>query len=214
VPVPSLTAEQLRQKESEAVREQLRAALANRNWSEIDLISKQILQKEPADGEAWHAQGWVFEKDRSYAEAADAYGKAIKGGFLPPSCLIKRAAMNRRLGKSADAIADLEESIRLDREPIVTPNLLMVAQIEAGNADAVRNSIAAFEKVGIVANADRFLLGKAALEIHDGNFPKAANSLAALQSVVSRPLFAVLVQDSFFDPYRTNPDLGPYLIVP
>lgn len=211
-PVPSLNAEQLRQQELETVREQLRSALANRNWTEIDRISKQILQKEPADGEAWHAQGWIFEKDRLHAEAADAYGKAIKGGFLPSSCLIKRAAMYRRLGKPADAIADLEESIRLDREPIITPNLLMIAQIEAGNADVVRNSVAAFEKAGIVANADRFLLGKAALEIHEGNFAKAANSLVAFQSAVSPPLFAISVQDSFFDPYRTNPDLGPFLM--
>lgn len=213
-PAASLTAEQLRHQEAEAVRAQLRAALADRNGTEVERISKQILQKEPADGEAWHAQGWIFERDRSYAEAADAYGKAIKGGFLPPNCLIKRAAMYRRLGRPADAIADLEESIRLDGEPVVTPNLLMIAQIEAGNADVVRNSVAAFEKTGIVANADRFLLGKAALEIHDGNLSKAANSLAAFQSLVSRPLFAVSVQDAFFDPYRTNPYLGPFLTGP
>jgi hypothetical protein len=212
--VPSLSAEELQQEESESVRGKLRVALAERNWAEIDRQSRRILQREPADGEAWHAQGWVFEKNRAYAEALDAYSKAISAGFLPSSCLVKRATMNRRLGKFPEAVADLEASINQDREPIVPPNLLMIAQIQAGQAEEVRKSIDSFEKMGIVANSDRYLLGKAALEIHDGNFPKAANSLAAFQTLVSPALFAVLAQDAFFDPYRTQPDLVPYLVVP
>ena len=212
--VPSFSAEELQQQELEAVRGQLRTALSERNWAEIDRQSKRILQREPADGEAWHAQGWVFEKNKAYAEALDAYSKAINAGFLPSSCLVKRATMYRRLGKFSEAVSDLEESLRLDQEPIVPPNLLMITQVQAGQADAVRKSIDAFEKMGIVANSDRYLLGKAALEIHDGNFPKAANSLAAFQSLVSPALFAVLVQDGFFDPYRSQPDLVPYLVIP
>ncbi len=213
-PPPPLTAERIRQAQLEERRWQLQRAVGERNWPEIEPRAQQVLEMEPGDGEAWHAIGWVQEKNGDAVAAAESYGKAITAGFLPAHSHLKRAAMYRRLGKYAEAIRDLEESARLDPESTISPNLLLICQIQAGQPDSARSAVAGFEQAGLVANADRYLLGKAAVLLHQGDFPKAAQALADFQSRVPAPLFAVLAQDRFFDPYRSNPTVQQFLVIP
>jgi len=209
-----LNPEQARQLQLDTLREQLRAALSNRNWTAIDQLAHAILQKEPADGEAWHALGWVLEKNGDSAEAGEAYAKAASANYLRPQALLKQASMLRLQNKFPEAIKQMEESVRLDPDSVVAPNLLMVCKIQAGQAEAVRAEIKNFEKTGIVANADRYLLGKAALELHDGNFKAAADTLGEFRGQISPPLYAVLAQDRFFDAYRSAPEVQFFLVVP
>lgn len=196
------------------LRGRLQRALQGREWAQIDLLAGEILAIDPLDGEAWHARGWVQERNADIDGAIDSYGKAIDAGFLPPHPLLKRAAMYRLKGKYPEAIQDLEQAIRLDSASAVAPNLLLITQIQSGQAESVRHTVQTFEKAGVVANADRYLLGKAALALQDGNINAAAESLAAFRSIVPQPLFSVLMQDRFFDPYRSNPALQPFLFIP
>jgi tetratricopeptide (TPR) repeat protein len=211
---PSLSAAELRQLEIDRLRGQLQVALANRDWPEIERRAHELLQTQPGDGEAWHALGWIFEKNRAYEEAAQAYGKAADGDFLRPQTLLKRASMRRLQSRYAEALPDLEESARLDPDSVVTPNLLMICKIQAGKSAEVRAEVQNFERVGIVANSDRYLLGKAALELEDGNTKAAAQTLAEFRDQIAGPLYAVLTQDAFFNPYRSDPTLQSFLVIP
>lgn len=213
-PPPVLTPEQIREIQLADRRGQLQRAVGARSWPEIEPLARQVLEMEPEDGEAWHAIGWVQERNEDAVLAADSYGKAIAGNFLPAHTHLKRAAMYRLQGKYSEAIRDLEEAARLDPESTITANLLLICQIQAGQADAVRSTVDGFEKAGIVANSDRYLLGKAALLMHDGDFPGAAKALADFQSRVPAALFAVLAQDRYFAPHRSNPAIQRFLVIP
>jgi tetratricopeptide (TPR) repeat protein len=210
---PSLSPEELRQLELARLRSGLQDALAKRDWPAIETRARAILRSEPADGEAWHALGWFFEKHSAYEEAAQAYGKAVEADFLRPQALLKRAAMLRVQKRYAEALPDLEESARLDPDSVVTPNLLMICKIQAGKTEEVRTEVTGFDRVGIVANADRYLLGKAALALHDGDFSAAAQALAEFRSRVAPPLFAVLIQDPYFEPFRGQPAVQRFLLL-
>ena len=209
---PRLSAEDLRQQELDQLRSQLQAALAKRDWPTIETVAREILEREPDDGEAWHALGWFFEKHSAYEEAAQAYGKAVEADFLRPQALLKRAAMRRLQKRPADALSDLEDSARLDPDSVVTPNLLMICKIEAGRVEEVRAEVRGFERVGLVANADRYLLGKAALQLHDGDFSAASRTLEEFRARVGLPLFAVLLQDPFFEPFRGQSVVQRFLL--
>jgi len=213
-PSPGLSPVQARQLQLDTLREQLRESQINRSWPTIDQLARAVLKMEPDDGEAWHALGWVLEKNGSHDEAAEAYGKAAKANFLRPQALLKRATMLRAQNKFPEAIKDMEESVRLDPDGVVAPNLLLVCKIQAGRAEEVRSEIKNFEMAGVIANADRYLLGKAALELHDGNFKAAAITLGEFRQQVSPALYAALVQDRFFDPFRSSPDVQFFLIIP
>jgi tetratricopeptide (TPR) repeat protein len=213
-PPPVLTPEQIRLAQLEELRGQLRQAGEARDWEAIENAARQILVVEPKDGEAWHSVGWALERKEDAAGAAEAYGQAFDAGFLPAHTLLKRAAMNRLLKKYPEAISDLETSIRLDPESTISPSLLMITQIQAGRGDEVKSVVANYEKVGLSATADRYLLGKAALAMQEGDMPGAALALADFRGRVSPALFSILVQDRFFDPYRSEPALQPFLLLP
>jgi|GEM_PF-1136150 Flp pilus assembly protein TadD, contains TPR repeats len=208
------SAEELRRLELHNLRSQLRSALNRREWEEIESHARRILEREPADGEAWHAMGWVFEKNRAWDEAAQAYGRAAEAGFLRPQVLLKRATMLRHLNRHKEALADLEESARLDPDTVVTSNLILICRIQAGHPEEVRTEVRNLEKIGLVGYSDRYLLGKAALELRDGDFSAAARSLSDFRARVPLPLFAALIQDSYFDPFRAEPALRPFLLLP
>lgn len=195
-------------------RHALQQALQGRDWEQIDVQAGQILAVDPLDGEAWHARGWVQERNSDIDGAIDSYGKALDAQFLPSHTLLKRAAMYRLKGEYPEAIQDLERSIQRDSASAVAPNLLLITQIQNGQVETVRRTVKTFEQAGVVANADRYLLGKAALALQDGDFKAAVESLTAFQLTVPQPLFSVLMQDRFFDPYRSNPALQSFLLIP
>lgn len=213
-PPPTLTPEQIRLARLEELRGVLRAAGDARDWAAIEDAARQIVVVEPEDGEAWHSIGWTLERKNDPAGAAEAYGKASEAGFLPAHTLLKRAAMYRLLKKYPEAIADLEQSIRLDPESTVSPSLLMITQIQAGREDEVRRAVAGYERIGLSTTADQYLLGKAALAMQAGDMPGAAQALEDFRGRLSPELFSVLVQDRFFDPYRSEPALQRFLLLP
>lgn len=208
------TPEQQREREREATRARLQSALAARAWMQIDAEARAVLAFAPDDGEAWHALGWVQERNGDLDGALAAYGKAIDAQFLPSHTHLKRASIHRAKGHFAEAIRDLEASIRLDPSGTVAPNLLLITRLQNGDTPAVRRTIGTFESSGVVANADQFLLAKAALALQDGDPAAAARALTALRASIPPALFATLMQDRFFDPYRTEPELQAFLIAP
>jgi tetratricopeptide (TPR) repeat protein len=213
-PPPTPSPEERRRQEIATLRDHLRTAVDGRDWASIPPRARALLDREPDDGEAWHALGWVQEKNGDAAAAVESYGRAIAGHFLPPNSRLKRAAMLRQLGRHDEAIADLEEAMRLDGESAIVPNLLLITQLQAGQVEAVRARLATYENIGLTANADRYLLAKAALALRDGDSAAAARTLSEYQALVPPALFTALLQDRFFDPYRSDPAMVRFLVGP
>jgi len=207
-----LSAEQVREIQLNTLREQLQESVADRNWSAIEQLAGAVLKMEPADGEAWNYIALVNEKAGKPQEALDAYSKAIDAQFLPSFTLLRRAAIYRQLGNYQAAIADLQESARLDPQSIAVPNLILVYQIQAGDAERVRKAVEGFEAAGLESAGQQYLLGKAALALHDGDPAKAAAILSQYQALVPPQVLAELLQDPFFAPYRNEVALLPFYL--
>ena len=114
-------------------------------YAEAATMLLGAVRDNPNDGEAWHALGWIFEKNGAYEDASQAYGKAIADDFLRPQALLKRATMLRLQKRYAEALPDMEESIRLDPDSVVAPNLLMIGKIQAGKTEEVRSEVLNFD---------------------------------------------------------------------
>lgn len=212
-PAPSLDPEQTRLVEIEKRHASLRQAGQDRNWPKIEEIARQVLQIAPTDGEAWNYLGWVLEKNGDVPRAIDAYGKAIEGGFIPSLLHLKRANMYRLAGRREDAVRDVDEAVRLDPDSIVAVNLQIIVLIEAGRADEARGKQKTFELVNGARDPGKYLLGAAALALHEGDVPKAANIFAQLRPLIVPQVFAQLLEDPYFAPYRNEPALLPFFLI-
>lgn len=209
---PGLGAEQARKIQLDTLREQLQESVASRNWPAIDQLAGAVLKIEPADGEAWNYIALMNEKNGKPQEALEAYSKAIDAHFIPSYSLLRRAAVYRQIGNYPAAIADLQESARLDPQSIAVPNLILICQIQAGEAEKVRKAVEGFEVAGLESTAQQYLLGKAALALHDGDPAKAASILGQYQALVPSEVFAELLQDPFFTSYRNEVALLPFYL--
>jgi tetratricopeptide (TPR) repeat protein len=206
------SAKEVKSLQFEQLHEQLRLEGQNRDWVKMDELARKILAIDPKDGEAWSYLGLMNEKGGDYQKAADAYGNALDAGFVPSFTLLKRGNMNRLLGEYSKAIADLQEAARLDPGSTSVPNLILIVQIQSGEAEKVRKTVANFEEIGLETTANQYLLGKAALALHDGNPGKAAEALAQYRELVPAAVFAELLQDPFFAPYRNEVALLPFYL--
>lgn len=212
VAAAGLTAEQSRQLRLDTLREQLQESAAARNWSAVDQLANAVLKMEPADGEAWNFIALMNEKNSKTQEALEAYTKVIDAKFVPSFALMRRAAMHRLLGNYPAAIADLQEAARQDPQSIAVPNLILIYQIQAGEAKEARKVVDRFDVAGLESMASQYLLGKAALALHDGDTAKAAALFTQFQAMVPPEIFSELIEDPFFTPYRNEVALLPFYL--
>lgn len=207
-----LSPEQARKIQLDTLRGQLQESVGTGNWPAIEQLAGAVLKMEPADGEAWNYIALMDEKGGKLQEALEAHTKAIDAQFVPSFSLLRRAAIYRQLGNYPAAIADLQESARLDPQSIAVPNLLLICQIQAGQVDTARKAVEGFEAAGLESTAQQYLLGKAALALHDGDPLKAAAIFNQFHGLVPPEVFAELLQDPFFVPYRNEVALLPFYI--
>ena len=90
------------------------------NLASVDEMIRRLvarLKKNPRDTEGWHTLGWAYLNTGKFAEAAEAYEKAIE---LSPNSAELRSAHIEALVKSADGVvtaeakAAIEETLKLD----------------------------------------------------------------------------------------------------
>ncbi len=201
---------QIRQTKIDELRGELKNPIAKKDWDQIEVISKEILELDPEDIEGWRHLGWSQEQREDLDGALSSYTQAIALPASNPYNQFLRARVLRKKGDMASAIRDLEEALKGDPGSVGMSNLLMIFKIQAGREDEVRSMVVNYATVGIKNQADLWLLGAAALALHEGNIPKADASLGGFQALVDPQLFSELLGDPFFDPYRNNIALIDY----
>ncbi len=209
-PTPPPSPEQIRQAKIEELRGELQVPIVRKDWNQIEVISKKILELDPNDMEGWRHLGWSQEQREDFEGALSSYSHVISLPGSSPYNLFLRARVHRKKGDLAAAILDLEEASKGDPGSVGMSNLLMIFKIQAGRDEEVRSMVANYAIVGIKNQADLWLLGAAALALKEGDIPTADASLGGFQVVVDPQLFSELLGDPFFDPYRNNKELIDY----
>ncbi len=209
-PTPPPSPEQIRQAKVEELRGQLKDPIAKKDWDQIEIVAKKILELNAEDIEGWRHLGWSQEQREDLDGALASYSQTISLPGSSPYNRFLRARVLRKQGDLAAAILDLEEASKGDPGSVGMSNLLMIFKLQAGREEEVRSMVANYATVGIKNQADLWLLGAAALALQEGNIPRAAASLGGFQAMVDPQLFGELLGDPFFDPYRNNIELIDY----
>ena len=106
-----------------------------------DMIQRLLtrLQRSPQDPEGWRVLGWSYFSLERFADAADAYSKAIE---LRPNSAEYRSARGEALVRAAngrvssEALRDLQEALKLDPRDVRARFLVGLAKEQAGDKAA------------------------------------------------------------------------------
>jgi tetratricopeptide (TPR) repeat protein len=210
-PTPPPSPEEIRLAELKELRIELGSAVNVRDGAKMESLALAILEIEPGDSGAWSHVGYAEENREEFTEALESYGKAIAFNPNEPYYRYLRARLHRKLGDFPAAIRDLEEASRTDPASVGMANLLLIYKIQAGEVEQVRRIVDTYEQAQIHEQAGLWLLGAAALSLQDGNLKRAAHYIQAFHHIAGSPILAELLSDSFFDPYRDEVALHPYL---
>ncbi len=209
-PTPPPSPEELRLAKLKDLRIELGRAVNDREAEKMESLSRAILEIEPEDSGAWSHIGYAQQNREEVDEALISYGKAIQFSESEPYYLYLRARLHRKMGNFPAAIKDLEEAGRRDPASVGMANLLLIYKIQAGEVEEVRQIVATYEKTQIHSQANLWLLGAAALSLQDGNFNQATRYFDAFENIAGPAIFAEILADPFFNPYRNEVQLLPY----
>lgn len=172
--------------------------LARGDRTRARLEFKNVLQIDPRDARAWYQLGELDAAEHQWAEACDAYGKAIEFAPDDMQARLKRGQLLFNANELADALADAEAVVAA--QPDSAAGLILRGVVLAGQGDLER----ALEDARAVLELDpgdrNALALLAQLELEDQDKQGAKSVLeAALEfhprDVQLRLLLASLYQD-------------------
>ncbi len=202
VPMPTPRPADLKQARISAWQEQLLTSVQENHWPEAEVLARQILNEDPENGTAWVALAQAQSQTGREQEAMDSLSRALSDQESAPYALYLRSTLLRKNGDLQSAIVDLERASELDPGSIAIWNILLLAKIEAGRDQEVRNIILGYVKAGIPSQESRWLLPAAAMALKDEKPGLAARFFEAFEQISSASLSAELLADPIFDPYR------------
>lgn len=198
----------------DALQRDFDAAIEMRDFAAAEEVGLRILEIKP-DSENVVVQLGRMARDRgNFDEAMGIYDRAIAvKSTLLPYYIYQKALVLRKMGRSAEAVAEMQRGIAIDPGNVGLNNCLMITQIEAGNIQTVRDELKSYAMLNSDAQKSLWLLGQAALALHDGDFSQARTFISEFQRHVPPAVCDTLLNDPYFDQYRSNPATISYLLV-
>ena len=69
-----------------------------KNWAELELVTKEWVEHEPNNTEAWYELGYAYEKLNKVADAIVAYDKALEIDQNNSDALLREAVIYKKKG--------------------------------------------------------------------------------------------------------------------
>ena len=157
---------------------------------------------EPDDHQVWSHLGRLREAKGDLTAALDAYERATASPQRTYYDHYLKANLLRKQGNLAGGLAELELARQLKTDSVILTNLILIFQIQSGQSETVRTLVRSYEHTGLHSNVDQWLLGAAAINLQDSNWPKAERLLARFRNLTNKELYQALVDDPFFDSFR------------
>lgn len=198
----------------DAMQRDFDAAIEMRDFATAEQVGLRILEARP-DSEKVVVQLGRMARDRGkFDEAIGIYDRAIAvQSPLLPYYIYQKTLVLRKMGRFAEAVAEIQRGIKIDPGNVGLNNCLMLAQLEAGNIQGVRDELKSYAMLESDGQKSLWLLGQAALALRDGDFEQARALIAEFQNHVPPSVCDTLLNDPFFDQYRSNPATISYLLV-
>lgn len=87
-------------------------AFADEDWASCEKSNREILAKNPEDGEAWFYLGLAQHYQGEYVSGRDSFYRAISLGYRIPICYYNIACTFARQGEFEQAMKALENADR------------------------------------------------------------------------------------------------------
>lgn len=201
---------------TEQIRELYRQLDAAGDAGDVDSTARLahgILALKPDDPDAWIWLGWVHSQRGETRSSIEAYDRAAaRASDRRAFAMYQKACVLRSLGDVTGALEVMKESVRLHPESIEVGNLLMIFQIQAGEEEAVRTMLKGYAAIDLDSQKSAWLLGAAALAMHDGDKARACALLDDFEGRVSSAGFRQMLRDAFFEPFRSRPEYLSYFL--
>ncbi|MDX9913859.1 MAG: hypothetical protein RBS77_04730 [Candidatus Moranbacteria bacterium] len=114
------------------------------------LIIKEAKKIEPDNSRVYSAEGYIYVVSLQNDKAIVAFSKSLELDSNNNEALIKRATVYSLLGKSNEAIADLEKAAALDKDKINAEIYMSLCELYAKNSDKQK----AAENCNIIINSN------------------------------------------------------------
>jgi cytochrome c-type biogenesis protein CcmH/NrfG len=177
------------------------------NVDETENLAKKLHALVPDDAHGWNWLGWVYRERGDREAAIAAFDRAAsRPSSRQAFFFYQKACVMRSAGDLAGAVAVMKEATRLHPGSVETSNLSMVFQIQAGQVDEVRTALNGYATLDLESQRVMWLLAGAALAMKDGETARARSLLSDLRQRIPPESFRDLVNDSFFEPYRSSPE--------
>jgi tetratricopeptide (TPR) repeat protein len=150
-------------------------------------------------------RGAIFFAQNKFTESAAAFEKAVAESPKDATLHLNLGEALRASGSPQEASQALQEALVLSPGNEIFATKLAFALIEANQAAAV------LEKGLVKVSAGPLLIAKAAAAARQGELAQAAALLSAARKALPLPMYAGLVQDPIFRPYRDTAELKTLL---
>jgi tetratricopeptide (TPR) repeat protein len=119
-------------------------------YDEAEAIYRQVTERAPKNGASWNNLAWLIAtRGEKASEALDYVNRAIALDGPSPSFLDTRAVVSLALGRSQDAIKDLEEALATAPNTPVSYLHLAQARLMAGDRAAAAEALKAAKDTGL-----------------------------------------------------------------
>ena len=195
------------------LREEMLQALDAGEFDRAESLARQILEANPQDVDAWNRLGWIYKKRGDLPKALEAYDQTVN---LPSEqkdyYLYQRALLHRQMKDYPSALRDMKQSAELNFSSVGVSNMLLILQIEGGEEDQAVRTMNSNAAMNLESQKPAWFLGLAAKLMKDGDFGQARDALATFKQSVPQDVFAELIDDPFFEPYRGQPALQSFFL--
>jgi tetratricopeptide (TPR) repeat protein len=186
-------------------------AAENSNTNAVLLVDKSLRANEEIL-ECYLLKAQLYAREKQIEGALKAYTLAAQAAPSSVDPFFEWGELLRRIGKRIEAVEKLQQaSVRAagQAEYLVVSCKLLLAQVEAENADWIENELQ--PRLAEEEPPVEWLLAGAAHAIQEKNWTRAREYLEAARTRMPQGYFNWYVRDGFFDFHRSNPELSDLL---
>ncbi len=193
---PLLTADQIpdspKPKNETPLLDSAAAAIGQNRFSEAQTLLEQALADSSTRAKAAFLLGTIDLQNGDFPAALSRFSQAAE--WEPSSQnYFSLSEAHRHLGDLPAAITAINSARSLEPSSAFLSNARYLYLIENGNSEQVEADIRLKDELGLVGTLPSWILARAALDLQNGNFDRAAALLSRAKTMLSKPDFFTLV---------------------